>query len=398
MVRLRRLVLSTLGVLAAAPAAAQAAPTFVVNGAGFGHGVGMSQYGAFGYASKGYTHEQILRAYYTGTTLGTVSPRPTVRVLLQSGRGGYSVQGVTRAGEDRLDPQLAYTVSRAGVTRDGRKVSASPVVSAPAGGSFVLKGTSVPGVRNGRYRGALDVSDGLAVNEVALEDYVRGVVARESPASWPQEALQAQAVAARTYAITTRKSGTFDHYADVRSQVYGGVGAETPTTDAAVRATDGQVVMQGGKPVTTYFFSTSGGHTEDVQNSFLGSLELPWLKGVTDPFDDASPRHRWRIAMSLSSAAAKLRGLYVGTFRGISVVSRGTSPRIVQARVLGTGGNRVTTGPELRRRLGLYDTWANFTVKRKASQRERPAPAVAARARAAGRPDVGRPAARPERG
>lgn len=374
----RRLALAVLALPLALPAGAPAA-TFVVRGAGFGHGVGMSQYGALGYAEHGYDHARILRAYYSDTTLADAGERPAVRVLLQSGRGTYTVRGVSRAGEAQLDRDRRYRVSAGGVsTLDGGRVSSANRVSAPAGGSFRLYGTSVPGVTDGRYRGSLVVADGLAVNHVGLEDYVRGVVARESPASWPQEALRAQAIAARTYAITTSAGGRqgFDQYADVRSQVYGGVGAETPTTDEAVRATRGRIVVRDGRPVTTFFFSTSGGHTEDVENSFLRSLAQPWLRGVPDPFDDVSPRHRWRIAMSMSSAARRLRGLFRGTFRGIRVVSRGTSPRIVRAQVLGTGGNGVTTGPELRARLGLHDTWASFTVKRKRGQSERPAPAT----------------------
>ena len=125
---------------------------------------------------------------------------------------------------------------------------------------------------------------------------MRGVVAGESPSTWPAAALQAQAVAARTYAITT-DAGTstdgFTQYADTRSQVYEGVAAETPATDAAVAATRGEVVTYAGQPVATYFFSTSGGRTENVENSFLGSRPEPWLKSVDDPYDGASPKHRW---------------------------------------------------------------------------------------------------------
>ena len=90
----------------------------------------------------------------------------------------------------------------------------------------------------------------------------------ESPASWPLEALKAQAVAARTYAITSTKGGVgFEHYPDTRSQVYGGIGVEQPTTNQAVAETARQVVTYQGRPVTTYFFSTSGGRTENIENS-----------------------------------------------------------------------------------------------------------------------------------
>jgi stage II sporulation protein D len=220
----------------------------------------------------------------------------------------------------------------------------------------------------GSYRGRMEFRPGLfsgvdAINAVGLEDYVAGVVARESPSSWPQEALKAQAVAARTYAITTsRAEGTFDQYADTRSQVYGGIAAETASTIAAVTATRGQVVTYDGAPVVTYFFSTSGGRTEDVENSFVGSAPKPWLKSVKDPYDDVSPKHRWGpIRMSMSSAAARLSGLVKGRLKGVRVRKRGSSPRIVRADVIGTGGRTRVSGATLRARLRLLDTWAYFT-------------------------------------
>jgi SpoIID/LytB domain protein len=202
-----------------------------------------------------------------------------------------------------------------------------------------------------------------AINAVDVDDYVQGVVPLESPASWPIEALKAQAVAARTYALTTTKSGAgFEHYPDTRSQVYGGVAVEEPATNAATQATAGQLVTYEGRPVATYFFSTSGGRTEDVENSALGTAPLPWLKSVEDKYDAVSPRHRWGpIRLTMRSAAAKLRGLVQGRFKGIEVVERGRSPRIVAADVVGSRGRTHVTGPTLRARLGLYDTWAYFT-------------------------------------
>ena len=228
------------------------------------------------------------------------------------------------------------------------------------------------------YRGLLEFRPGGSgvnvVNAVSLEDYVAGVVARESPSSWPAEALKAQAVAARTYAITTSKAGAgFEHYADVRSQVYGGIAAETASTNAAVTATRGQVVTYDGRPVVTFFFSTSGGRTENVENTNVGAGPQPWLKSVADPYDNVSPKHRWRPArLSLSAAGAKLAGLVKGRFRGIEVLERGRSPRIVAADVVGTGGRTRVDGATLRARLGLLDTWAYFTTIR-----SRKAPAVA---------------------
>jgi stage II sporulation protein D len=238
----------------------------------------------------------------------------------------------------------------------------------------------VPGVRDGLYRGALELRpagrDLNVINAVNLEDYVRGVVSAESPPTWPAEALKAQAVAARTYAITTSKAGDgFDQFADVRSQVYKGALAEFPTTDAAVAATRGQVVTYGGRPVTTYFFSTSGGRTENVENSFVGADPKPWLKGVDDPFDRLSPKHRWGpLRFTAAQVQRRLGRLVPGRFRRIEVTQRGASPRVVRALVVGTRGSTAVTGPQLRRAFGLNDTWAYFRTIATATEKARRTP------------------------
>jgi stage II sporulation protein D len=365
---MRRLIPLTLAValLAAAPASA-AKHRFTIRGAGFGHGVGMSQYGAYGYALHGATYDAILRHYYTGTQLGTTDTGATVRVLLQS-TGSATFSGGVQAGTKKLSPDQTYRVRSYGLSQlalyrsNGKRVG---VFSAPlqvAGKGNVLR---VGGL--GDYRGRLEfrpTAFGInTINAVDLEDYVAGVVARESPSAWPLEALKAQAVAARTYAITTSKAGSgFDQYADTRSQVYGGVAAESISSNAAVAATHGQVVTYNGAPVVTYFFSTSGGRTENVENSFIGSEPKPWLKSVKDPYDGVSPKHRWGpIKMSMAAAASKLGGLVKGRFKGIRVNRRGKSPRIVAATVIGTGGRTHVDGATLRGRFGLLDSWAYFT-------------------------------------
>jgi stage II sporulation protein D len=129
-------------------------------------------------------------------------------------------------------------------------------------------------------------------------------------------------------------------------------------------------VTFGGQPVTTYFFSTSGGETEDVQNVFVGSDPKPWLKAVEDPFDGVSPKHRWGpFRFTASQVQRKLRRYVRGRFQRIKVVQRGVSPRVVRAQVVGTGGTTTVTGPQLRSAFGLYDTWAYFTsVTSKASK------------------------------
>jgi stage II sporulation protein D len=352
---------------AAAPAVAGKA-RFTIRGAGFGHGVGMSQYGAYGYALHGARYDQILQHYYTGTALGTTDPARTVRVLLQS-TGTASFSGAAWAGTRVVNPGRTYRARRHGSTQvdllssRGRRIAtfSAPLQISGADGTVLLGGA-------GRYRGLLELRPDLfggvnAINAVPLEAYVAGVVSRESPASWPLEALKAQAVAARTYAITTsRAGGVFDQYADTRSQVYGGVAAETASTNQAVNATRGQVVTYGGVPVVTFFFSTSGGRTEDVENTTLGTEAKPWLKSVEDPYDDISPKHRWGpIKMTRARAGAQLGGLVKGRFKGIRVVRRGKSPRVITADVIGSRGRTRVSGATLRARLGLLDTWAYFT-------------------------------------
>jgi stage II sporulation protein D len=144
--------------------------------------------------------------------------------------------------------------------------------------------------------------------------------------------------------------------------MYTGIGGERPTTDEAVTATRNEIVVYGTKPIVTYYFSASGGRTENVENSFLGSEPEPWLVSVDDPFDALSPRHRWTKRLTLRSAKRRLGSLLHGSLRQIRVLRRGASPRVVRAEIVGTGGRTEVSGPQLRSKLGLFDTWARFTV------------------------------------
>jgi stage II sporulation protein D len=371
-----RTLLITLALACALPAgsAGAASSKFTIRGAGFGHGVGMSQYGAYGFAQNGSGYRDILAHYYTDTAIGGIDPNQRVRVLLQS-TSTPSVTGATRAGNRRLSARKVYYVRRRGARvqllsarRKRLGTYTAPLHVTGRGGRVILRGRAANGRVSGSYRGAIDFSPGVfsgvdAVNSLPLDTYVQGVVPDESPPSWPIEALKAQAVAARTYAVATMKPGaTFDLYPDTRSQVYGGVAAEVASTNEAVAATRGEVVTYAGQPVVTYFFSTSGGRTEDVENTPLGNEPKPWLKSVDDPYDNTSPRHRWGpIRLSLKQAGRKLGSYVKGRFRGIEVVQRGVSPRIVEADVIGSRGRTRVTGGQLRARFGLFDTWAFFT-------------------------------------
>ncbi|HEV3376172.1 MAG TPA: SpoIID/LytB domain-containing protein [Thermoleophilaceae bacterium] len=367
--------------LALAAPAADAAVRHVIRGAGFGHGIGMSQYGAYGFALEGASYTDILAHYYKGTRLDSAPSRP-VRVLLQPVDPYIRVEGATRANGRRLSASTTYIARPSGsrilvTASGGRRVArfAAPLrFKGP--GALRLLGPALNGVSSGEYRGVVEVvheGGGLtAINELDIDSYVRGVVAGEMPSSWPLEALKAQAVTARTYALATRKTtGLFDQYPDTRSQVYRGVTGESVRSDAAVSQTAGRVLTYGGEPAVTYYFSTSGGHTENVEFSFVGSLAKPWLVGVPDPHDAQSPYHRWTV----STTEARLdRALGApGRFRRVQVLDRGVSPRVVQARVVGSAGSTVLTGPQIRARLGLRDTWFTFVRASSSVRRARSA-------------------------
>jgi stage II sporulation protein D len=369
---MRRLLLTALVLLLASATAADAATRHVVRGRGFGHGVGMSQYGAYGFAQNGRDFRQILRHYYLGTSVERARTA-RVRVLLMASRRSVRFRGASRlAGVRALDRRATYTVRPTGgflgLYRGSRLRGRYRMLRVyRKGGVTRLLGRAINGISSGRYRGALDLRPGAsggvtAINRIRLDDYIRGVVSGEMPSSWDMEALKAQAVAARTYALATRKrGGVFDLYPDTRSQVYEGASGEEARTNTAVRATSRLVVTRDGEPVVTYYFSTSGGRTENVENSFLGSDPMPHLKSVRDPYDGISPRHTWRLSFSTRQMDARLGRYSPGTFRRISVLRRGVSPRVVRARVHGSGGSRTVSGPTLRARLDLYDTWARFT-------------------------------------
>jgi stage II sporulation protein D len=363
---MRRLTLLTaLCACLGAPTAASAAPIFVIKGAGFGHGVGMSQYGAQGFAQHGWGYRRILARYYTGTTVGK-APTKTIRVLVRSG-GSFAVSHAAHAGTRHLNPRVSYTVGARGagvvLSGGGRRLRFSGPVRLRGPRGYTRLGTL--------YRGAMELrSSGrggvMAINVLALDKYVQGVIPGEMPSSWLPEALKVQAVAARSYALATDAGGAlFDQYADTRSQAYHGMSAERPSTNAAATATAGEVVEYAGVIATTYYFSTSGGRTENVENVFYGAAPAPYLKSVRDPYDGGSPRHRWQFRYTRAQLGAKLGSFCRGRFRALKVVKHGVSPRVVTADVVCSGGRVRTTGSALRFRLGLYDNW--FRVVRASS-------------------------------
>jgi stage II sporulation protein D len=212
------------------------------------------------------------------------------------------------------------------------------------------------------YRGRLQVRPNgaslQAINHVPLESYLPSVVGSEMPASWPQPALRAQAVAARTYALRQRKpSAPFDLSATVSSQVYKGIEAETVSTREAVAATRGQVLTYGGQLANTVFHSSAGGVTENSGD--LWSQQLPYLVSVPD-FDQQSPVHQWQQRLEpeqLQQAFAETGGV-----DRLEVLATTASGRVRQARVQGPRGILVLSGAQLRSRLGLRSTLVRFEL------------------------------------
>ena len=281
-----------------------------------------------------------------------LAPGDTVTLTLVG--GAISVQ---RDGQARASAQAGASAQ---VMGSGQTIWLEPLASGLAlgnskpAGDFQLKQRSY----RGRLQVAVKGSALQAINTVDLESYLPSVVGSEMPASWPQAALRAQAVAARTYALRQRSaSQPFDVSATVASQVYKGVEAETPATREAVVSTRGEVLMYGGSLVNAVFHSSSGGSTENSGD--LWSQQLPYLVSVPD-VDQDSPVSRWQQRLE-PLALTKAFGEIGGANR-IEILATTSSGRVRQARVMGPSGTLVLTGAELRSRLGLRSTMVRFEL------------------------------------
>lgn len=350
--------LAALVVVLAQPAGAGAVK-FKIKGAGWGHGIGMSQWGTQGFAKKGKSYRWILRHYYRGTKLGKVNRDKRIRVLVGAGLSSVSFSNANQACGRKVNKRKTYSAAQSGgkvalLNSRGKTIR-------KCGSKLVAKGGSAVVIGRSAYRGRLVVrpaGGGVnAINDVGIEDYLKGVVPNESPSSWEPHALRAQAVAARSYALATGVGGPgYDAYDDTRSQVYGGRATEQASTNRAVKQTAREVVISRGKVAPTFFFSTSGGRTEAIENVW-NSDPQPHLKSEKDPYDNLSPYHRWTVSYGRAALQSKLGSWVRGKLRRVKILRTGDSPRVVRARIVGSAGSTVVSGTDIQIRLGLRSTW-----------------------------------------
>ncbi len=331
------------------PGFAHAGTVFLLDGRGWGHGVGMSQWGAEGYARHGYGYREILAHYYPHTHIAPAAPR-TVRVLLRQGQPSLRVGSAApflvvdaRGSKVHLQPRTV-------VVSAGFKHLSFPLRFEPGAQPLRLGGAG--------YRGAIVVKakpDGLmAVNVLPLDRYLRGVVPWEVPVGWHTQTYEAQAVAARSYTLAMLKPGEdFDLFPDDRSQMYGGVAAERPETNLAIGATAGQVLEYGDTIIPAYYFSTSGGRTSSIHDAWPQMQQVPYLVSVADPYDYISPHHVWpTTVLTPAEVAAEL---HVSDVRDLRVVHN-SSGRAEAVRALTAAGWREFPGRVIRTRFKLGST------------------------------------------
>ncbi|MFN9660685.1 MAG: SpoIID/LytB domain-containing protein [Cyanobacteriota bacterium] len=320
----------------------------------------------------------------SGTTADAMAAGPLVRVLLFEGPlitvGAAGPTGLRlRDQEDRLllevEPGRQLRVSRSGASLTLEPLADARPASSPEGPDSVtprqiplqelrlepIDGRGLLVLKQRRYRGTLLLrtrGEGLqAINRLPLESYLTGVVGSEMPNSWPQAALQAQAVASRTYALQQlRPAAPYDLKATVASQVYKGVESESPSVREAVATTRAQVLMHGERLINAVFHSSSGGVTENSGD--LWSRQLPYLVSVPDEADALSPASRWEKTFTpeaLRQAFQEIGGAI--TIQPLDISKTG---RLRRAKVVGPAGELVLTGSALRERLGLRSTLVRF--------------------------------------
>jgi len=214
---------------------------------------------------------------------------------------------------------------------------------------------------NGRkFRGSLqfiiDKNGKLSVvNHIDLEDYVQGILYHEASHYWPMEALKAQAIVSRTYAVyqmQENKSKDYDLTSDIYSQVYGGKTSERYRTNKAVQETRGIVLTYKDKILPTFFHATCGGHTQDA--SKLWNIDMPPLKGVTCDFCKESPHFSWHYVLSLNEIKEKLikAGYKIDELRSIEILGKDSSNRNTDLKIVSPLGDIKISAKDFRNLIG----------------------------------------------
>ncbi len=288
-------------------------------------------------------------------------PADTLRVAFLTGEirihlkcsSYFTVYDVASGRSTRFEPEVNFVLTPRGediVIGDRKQAGGEIRISSRDRREFLR-------INGRRYRGSIIIlNDGetlTAINEVNIEDYLKGVLPMEISPRWPMEAVKAQAIAARTYAVNNLgKYGSrgYDLTADIYSQVYAGMEVEDPRSNRAVDETKGKVIIYNNKLARTYFHSSCGGHTEDVQK--VWGSDIPYLKGVYCPFCSDSPRARWELDLSPSDIAGSLSGIPAGEIKSIELVSRTRSGRVDVMKVSHGGGELEITGHAFRMTAG----------------------------------------------
>jgi stage II sporulation protein D len=369
-------------------------------GRGYGHGVGMSQYGARGRALAGQDSTAILAHYYRGAILGTIDPLKQIRVLVLSHWGAtaavpltiygrttaWSIDGIAKTFpiDARLRVIPTTTTSTSGTKTTWRILVTDPsgaiLHNAAKPSTLVIRGATASSrlqlyskpTSYDRYRGVLRVLTSAVaptvtvVNELRLEVYLRGVIPAEMPYTWPTEALKAQTIAARSYAARRLRPGVsyYDVTDDTRSQVYRGALGERSTTNALIYATAGDVLKGGSSIANALFHSTGGGATENNENVFVSSTgaivssPVSYLRGSADrasdgkSFDAASPYATWHTKTytraQLSALFATDTRTNVGALTALDLRDRGVSGRYRSVILIGTAGTKKVSGDVFR--------------------------------------------------
>ena len=330
---------------------------FTFTGGGWGHGVGMSQWGARGLAANGRNHQQILTHYYSGTTVGARPVNDDLRVLLTERAGTVTV--VTTGITAIVDIGTVGANATLRFTRSGNSVVVSGALNASSATPmdivfFAPVTVSPPGYtyQYGRLAVRADPAGGVraVMGDLSMQEYLYGL--GEMPSSWPAEALKAQATASRTFAqkrIAERADGKdFDLYGSVLHQAYTGTKFQAPAWTNAVDATAGQVVTYGGGLIDAVYSASSGGHTENSEIVWVSPV--PYLRGVPDPYDaqGGNPNGSW----SRTYSGAQLGSWFgLGTVTDVRITGNtGASGRVDKATVqlTGTGGTKDVPGATFR--------------------------------------------------